>query len=262
MLRVQGYQFEALPNGEQLRNLRRFAGSCRFVYNQALALNKQRYENKEKRLGYARMCALLPSWKTAHPWLSDAPSQALQQSLKDLERAYTNFFQKRADFPDFHKKGRKDSFRIPQGFEVDSSNGRISLPKIGWMRYRKSRGIAGRPKNVTVSIVAGKVFVSIQTEREVEPVMHPSTSLVGVDWGVVNFVTMSNGEVIGQCAPLEQHARNSRSGSVGWLARRNSRITGRKQRPGSAGCINTSPISERISYTRPPTASAKTTRLS
>ena len=209
MLRVQGYKFEALPNGEQLRNLRRFAGSCRFVYNQALALNKQRYENKEKRLGYARMCALLPSWKTAHPWLSDAPSQALQQSLKDLERAYTNFFQKRADFPDFHKKGRKDSFRIPQGFEVDSSNGRISLPKIGWMRYRKSRDIEGQPKNVTVSIVAGKVFVSIQTEREVEPVMHPSTSLVGVDWGVVNFVTMSNGEVVGQCAPLEQHARNS-----------------------------------------------------
>ena len=94
VLRVQGYQFEAMPNGEQLRNLRRFAGSCRFVYNQALALNKQRCENKEKRLGYAGMCALLPSWKTAHPWLSDAPSQALQQSLKDLERAYTNFFQK------------------------------------------------------------------------------------------------------------------------------------------------------------------------
>ena len=109
MLRVQGYKFEALPNGEQLRNLLRFAGSCRFVYNQALALNKQRYENKEKRLGYAGMCALLPSWKTAHPWLSDAPSQALQQSLKDLERAFTNFFNKRADFPDFHKKGRKDS---------------------------------------------------------------------------------------------------------------------------------------------------------
>ena len=190
MLRVQGYKFEALPNGEQLRNLRRFAGSCRFVYNKALALNKQRYENKEKRLGYAGMCALLPSWKTAHPWLADAPSQALQQSLKDLERAYTNFFKKRAGFPDFHKKGRKDSFRIPQGFDriltgqfpnLDNANGRISLPKIGWMRYRKSRDMEGQPKNVTVSIVVGKVFVSIQTEREVAPVMHPSTSVVGVD---------------------------------------------------------------------------------
>jgi putative transposase len=53
MLRRQGYQFEAMPNGEQLRQLRRFAGSCRFVYNQVLALNQQRYEAKEKRLGYA-----------------------------------------------------------------------------------------------------------------------------------------------------------------------------------------------------------------
>ena len=78
VLRVQGYKFETLPNGEQLRNLQRFAGSCRFVYNQALALNKQRYENKEKRLGYAGMCALLPSWKTAHPWLLDAPSRLPQ----------------------------------------------------------------------------------------------------------------------------------------------------------------------------------------
>ena len=196
-----------MPNGEQLRNLRRFAGSCRFVYNKALALHKQRYENKEKRLGYAGVCVLLPNWKIEHPWLSDGPSQALQQSLKDLERAYTNFFKKRAAFPDFHKKGRKDSFRVPQGFEVDNANGRIKLPKIGWMRYRKSRNIEGHPKNVTVSIVAGKVFISIQTEREVERVMHPSTSAVGVDWGVVNFVTMSNGEMVDQCQPLKQHAK-------------------------------------------------------
>jgi len=90
-----------------------------FRYNKGLALNKQRYENKEKRLGYAGMCALLPGWKTAHPWLSDAPSQALQQSLKDLKRAYTNFFKKRADFPHFHKKGRKDSFRITCMFTGD-----------------------------------------------------------------------------------------------------------------------------------------------
>ena len=62
VLRVQGYKFEALPNGEQLRNLRRFAGSCRFVYNKALALNKQRYENKEKRprlCGHVRFAAKL-----------------------------------------------------------------------------------------------------------------------------------------------------------------------------------------------------------
>jgi putative transposase len=135
-----------MPNGEQLGNLRQFAGSCRFVYNKALALNLERYEKKEQRLGYAELCALLPHWKLEHPFLSDVPAQALQQALKNLERAYANFYQKRAGFPKFKKKGQPQSFRVPQGFEVDNQNGCIKLPKLGWMRYRKSRDILGEPK--------------------------------------------------------------------------------------------------------------------
>ena len=113
MLRRQAYQFELRPNGEQLRNLRQFAGSCRFVYNKALALNTERYNQKEKHLGYARLCALLPNWKREHPFLSEVPAQALQQALKNLERAYSNFFQKRADFPKFKKKGQREEFPSP-----------------------------------------------------------------------------------------------------------------------------------------------------
>jgi putative transposase len=132
MLRLQAFKFELLPNGEQTRNLRQFAGSCRFVYNKALALNIERYEKKDRRLGYAKLCALLPNWKTEHEFLSDVPAQALQQALKNLERAYTNFFQKRAHFPKFKKRGQRESFHIPQGFEVDNQNGRIKLPKT-WL---------------------------------------------------------------------------------------------------------------------------------
>ncbi len=193
-----------MPNGEQPRRLRQFAGSCRFVYNKALALTVERYENREKRLGYAKLCAWLPNWKMEHEFLSEVPAQALQQALKNLERAYTNFFQKRGNFPKFKKKGQRESFRIPQGFEVDNQNGRIKLPKLGWMRYRKSQDILGEPSNVTVSESAGKWFVSIQTEREVETPQHPSTSAVGLDWGVVNFATMSNGEVLEPCQPLKK----------------------------------------------------------
>jgi len=64
-----------MPNGAQIRNLRQFAGSCRFVYNKALALNTERYQKKEKRLGYPKLCALLPNWKTEHQFLSDLMSQ-------------------------------------------------------------------------------------------------------------------------------------------------------------------------------------------
>ena len=70
MLRLQAFKFALRPNGEQLRNLRQFAGSCRFVYNKGLALNLGRYEKKEQRLGYAGLCALLPNWKMEHQFLS------------------------------------------------------------------------------------------------------------------------------------------------------------------------------------------------
>jgi len=91
VLRLQAFKFELQPSGERLRNLRQFAGSCRFVCNKGLALNIERYEKKEKRLGYAGLCALLPNWKREHEFLSDVPAQALQQALQNLERAYTNF---------------------------------------------------------------------------------------------------------------------------------------------------------------------------
>jgi hypothetical protein len=113
------------------------------------------------------LAALLPAWKQEFGWPSDVPAQALQQSLKDLDQAYINFFKDRANSPVFRKKSKKDSFRIPQGFEVDSANGRVKLPKLGWIRYRKSRDMEGKPKNITVSLGNGKIFISIQTEREV-----------------------------------------------------------------------------------------------
>jgi putative transposase len=204
VLRLQAFRFELRTNGEQLRNLRQFAGSCRFVYNKALACNIERYEKKEKRLGYAGLCALLPNWKVEHKFLSNVFAQALQQALKNLERAYTNFFQKHADFPKFKKIRTAGEFRIPQGFAVDNQNGRIKLPKLGWMRYRKSRDIVGEPSNVTISESCGKWFVSVQTEREIQAPQHPATSAVGLDWGVVNFVTLSNGEIVEQCQPLKQ----------------------------------------------------------
>ena len=80
MLRRQAYRFALRPSGQQLRNLRQFAGSCRFVYNKALALNTTRYNKKEKRLGYAGLGALLPNWKSEHPFLSEVPAQAQQNT--------------------------------------------------------------------------------------------------------------------------------------------------------------------------------------
>jgi putative transposase len=207
MQRLRAYKYELQPNGEQQRNMRRFAGACRFVFNKALAIQKALYEQGEKKLGYAGLCKSLTEWKAeaATIWLTETPSQALQQTLKDLERAYKNFFAKRADFPRFKKKGQSDSFRYPQGFKLDQGNSRIFLPKLGWIRYRNSRDVLGTAKNITVSSNGGKWFVSIQTEREIEQPLPTSTTAIGIDVGIARFATMSDGSFVAPLNSFKKH---------------------------------------------------------
>jgi len=197
MERVQAYKFQIMPSGEQHRDMRRIAGSCRYVWNKALALQIANHEAGEKFINHFAMCKWLPAWKKdpETSWLKEAPSQPYQVVLKDLARAYKNFFEKRADFPTFKKKGVSSSFCFPQGCEIDAGNCRIRLPGLGWIRYRKSRNIEGVIKNITVSSVAGKWYASIQTGREVDEPVHPSTSIVGLDAGVTLFATLSDGSV-------------------------------------------------------------------
>jgi len=177
--------------------MRRFAGACRFVFNKALALQKERHEHGEKKLGYAGLCRALTQWRNSAEiaWLADAPVHPLQQALKDLERAYANFFADRAHFPRFKKKGQRDSFRYPDPTQIklDQGNSRIFLPKLGWLRYRNSRSTLGVVKNVTVSLSGSRWFVAIQTEREVTQPLPQSTSTVGIDMGIARFATLSDG---------------------------------------------------------------------
>ncbi|OUL88768.1 RNA-guided endonuclease InsQ/TnpB family protein [Paraburkholderia hospita] len=209
MQRLQAFKYELMPNGEQQRDMRRFAGSCRFVFNKALALQKANHEAGEKFIGYVAMARLLTGWRNGieTPWLKDSPVHPLQHALKDMERAYKNFFAKRAAFPRFKKRGQRDSFRYPdpKQIKLDQGNSRIFLPKLGWLRYRNSRDVLGAVRNATVSLSAGKWFVSIQTEREVEQPIPQATSAIGIDVGVARFATFSDGSYL---APLNSFKRH------------------------------------------------------
>jgi putative transposase len=209
MQRLQAFKFQLRPNGAQERAMRRFAGTCRFVYNEALALQKARYECGERKLGYAELCERLTQWRhnPQKPWLRDAPTHPLQQALKDLERAYKNFFAGCAGFPKFKKRGQHDSFRYPdpKQFKLDQGGGRIFLPKLGWMRLRLSRAVLGAPRNATVSLRAGKWSVSIQTRREVELPVPQATTAIGIDVGIARFATFSDGSAL---APLNSFKRH------------------------------------------------------
>lgn len=209
MLRLQAYKFELMPDGGQARAMRRFAGSCRFVYNKALAMQNDNFAAGNKFIGYAGMCKALTGWRNGAemPWLKDAPCHPLQQALKDLEKAYKHFFAKRADFPRFKRKGSGDSFRYPdrQLIKHDQVNSRIFLSKLGWLRYRNSRDVLGEVRNVTVSQSGGKWFVSIQTQREVGQPLPAATSAVGIDVGIARFATMSDESFIAPLSAFKKH---------------------------------------------------------
>ena len=194
MLIHKAFKFELMPNGAQSRKMKQFCGCRRFVFNRALAYQNEQYEaDKSFKFSYAKITALLPEWKRELVWLKDCHSQVLQQSLKDLESAFKNFFAKRADFPQFKRKGGKDSFRFPQGCKLEQHNNRIWLPKIGWVRYHNSRNVIGEIKNVTVSQKCGKWHVSIQTEFE-QTISPPNGGEIGIDMGIVRFATLSDGQ--------------------------------------------------------------------
>ena len=202
MKKLQAFKFELMPTAAQELNMVNFAGSCRFVFNKALAWQIKSYaKDKSTPIRYADWANMLSKWKQEKDllWLKEVPSQILQQSLKDLEKSYKNFFNKTSDFPKFKNRINKASFRYPQGFKIDEPNARIFLPKLGFVRYRKSRKIEGEIKNVTVIKKNQKWFVSIQTEDELKDPIHPATSSVGIDLGCIRFATLSDGIYVKPC---------------------------------------------------------------
>ena len=216
----------------QIQLMMQFCGCARYVYNRTLSLEKSLYKKDSKHsFKYTAAANRLPGWKKKNPFLKKCHSQVLQQSLKDLELAYINFFEKRSNFPKYKKKFQHDSIRFPQGVELDEVKQQIRLPKIGWMGYRKSRDIIGTIKNVTVSRRGEKWDVSIQTEYEVVS-SAPNPSEIGIDMGVKRFATLSNGGFVEplnafkqeqeKLAKLQRKLARQKKGS------RNSRKTKRK----------------------------------
>lgn len=160
-------------------------------------MNLHRLENKAPILWYSESCYWLALWKKSEEFsfLKDSHSQPLQQTLKNLDRAFKDAFDKKQllkRIPVFKRKGQHDSFRYPQGFKIEK--GRVFLPKIGWVRYYDSQPIHGKPKNVTVSRQADSWYISVQVELEIGSPKHQSSTMVGVDRGIVELAYLSDGK--------------------------------------------------------------------
>jgi len=192
----QAFVFRLRQKSSGAALLRRWEGCGRKVWNMALAEQQAHYAKGENYVGFAGMCKWLTAWRTdpVLSYLKEPPVHSLQSVLRRLDAAYQDFFQKQGGYPRFKRYGAQIGLREPdvRCFEVDNVNGRIRLPKLGWVRYRKSRDIKGAPKNVTIKRDANGWYVSIQTERE-GPVPSTATAIGAGDRGITNFLATDTG---------------------------------------------------------------------
>jgi putative transposase len=208
---IKAFRFQLRTKPGTERTLRRFAGSCRWVWNAAIAEQQRRREAGEKFAGHAAMCKWLTGWRHAPQtaWLAEAPIHPLQQTLRRLEAAYQRFFAGQGGYPKFKRRGQEPGLRFPdpKQFALDADNARLKLPKLGWQRMRQSQPVPGVLKNASVSTERGKWFVSLQVEL---PDVLPSVDVaptLGIDLGVALFAATSDGRAM---EPLDALRRQQR----------------------------------------------------
>src|SRR5215510_8195928 len=195
------YRFRIDPTTRQEAALSRYAGARRFVFNWTLARRKETYEQTGKSISWSGLSAELTGLKSkpGFEWLKEIDSQLLQQALADCKRAFDNFFQKRAGFPKFKKKhSAQQSFRIPQRVKLE--DGRVYVPKIGWVAIRQSQVVDLPLKRATFKREAtGKWHVSLAVEFDLPDLHKPAIeteTAIGIDIGFDRFATDSDGGVV------------------------------------------------------------------
>ena len=197
MRTYKAFRYRIYPTAEQETLFRQTVGACRFVYNLCLEQRiLERHRSNPRRLTTYDQIKELTELKKEVPWLRDVPHHPVCQAIADLDRAFKNFFEGRASFPQFRKRGRRDSFRYPDPKQFKSELGRIFLPKAGWVEWVQHRPMEGTPKTATVSREADCWYVSIQCELDA-PEPCPNLGLpVGIDIGIAKPIVMSTGQVI------------------------------------------------------------------
>jgi len=193
---LKGIKFRLYPNQEQKELLEKQFGCSRFVYNWALDYSRWQYtQNNKTKTNRYDWSALLPTIKAYLPWIKDANSQSLQQELMHLQDAFTRFFKKLGEYPNFKSKYDKQSFTVPQHFVIGS--GLLTIPKIKGIPVIITKDIKNH-RSLTISKTkTGKYFVSVLYETGIDIPVKPipeKNKAIGIDLGLKHFAIISTGE--------------------------------------------------------------------
>lgn len=196
------------PTQAQKEALSQAFGCARWWWNRALNLNNETYKATGKGLSRQGYNDLLPVLKVEFPWLTDCYSQVLQSVSLNLSRAFINFFEGRAKYPNFKSKHGKQSIQYPQSVKL--LDGIIKLPKIGEVEAKLHRTFDGKLKTVTVSMTCtGKYYAALLFDDGYKNVLADTNGkAIGIDLGLTHFVITSDGSKFDNPRHLRKREKN------------------------------------------------------
>ncbi|HZE33174.1 MAG TPA: transposase [Actinoallomurus sp.] len=229
----RAFKYRFYPTPGQAEELARTFGCVRLVYNKALEERTRAYARKDRQISYAESSAMLTSWKQTPElaFLREVSSVPLQQTLRHLQAAFTNFFARRARYPTFksRKKSRASAEYTRSAFSF--RDGRLRLAKmdgpldIVWSRPLPT---GAEPSTVTVSKdAAGRWHVSILCEQAIKP-LDPVERSVGVDAGLTTLLTLSTGEKI--LNPRHERSDRRKLAKAQWALSRKQKGSANRQK--------------------------------
>jgi putative transposase len=191
------------PNQEQQLTLAKNFGCCRFVWNYYLNKTNALYEETGKGLSYCDMAKDLTQLKKIdeYSWLKEPTAAALQQSLKNLETAFKNFFQHRARFPKFKSKHGKQSVRYPESYSIKGKG--LKLPKLGIVKTKITRKIISKIKSVTVTKNCTDEYYASILFEDTDLTHLKEGKISGIDLGLNSLVTVYDGEACYKVDPIK-----------------------------------------------------------
>ena len=206
-------KFKIHPTVKQQKQLTNHLGCARFVYNYFLQYKTDQYRHTGKSASFVQMSRQLTLLKKESDklWLNNVSRQCIGRALADLDSAFNNFFQKRADYPRKKNRYTKQSFRTGSPF-CSVRLGGIHLPLIGIIKCKPEMPKEYKLKSITISKTpTNKYYASINIETEIpNPVIDKSKPIIGIDFGLKTFITTSTGEKISHPQPFKKMQKQLR----------------------------------------------------
>ena len=196
---LKAYKYRIYPNKQQIEQIQKTFGCCRFVYNQTLAYRKEVYETKKESMSKIDCNNYVNRiLKKEYEWLKEVDKFALTNSVYNMDSAYQKFFKEHTGYPKFkskHDNHKSYTTNFTHGnIAVDFEENRVKLPKLKWIKTKVHREFVGKIKSATISQApSGKYFISILVETEHIP-MESTGYMVGIDLGVKDLLITSDGE--------------------------------------------------------------------